>query len=46
MLSGHGELSTVAVTEMLTWVSDTTVAVKARVGGGPDEDTGKGICDY
>ena len=24
-----------AVTEMLTWVSDTTSAVKARVGGAP-----------
>ena len=32
-----------AVTEMLTWVSDTTSAVKARVGGSPDdEEQGKG----
>ena len=32
-----------AVTEMLTCVSDTTSAVKARVGGSPDdEEQGKG----
>ena len=31
-----------AVTEMLTWVSDTTSAVKARVGGAPNGETGKG----